>query len=200
MLLSAIGVRLRAVRCHVSLLPLLPGNQFRRNTAKISQETQLPSYRRQALVSAEMWNRGVRRDRTGTNRQCFSFSPPRSLRAVPPGSEEKQENVTPPLLAGKILLRGKPLSLRRGTGVPACRSTGGTAGRLPVERHGQDAHATARGCPSPLPLCGFAPLRYLPLLFSPPATPCTPRLRDYQKTSFGVDRPDGGTYKEIDIS
>ena len=86
--------------------------------------------------------------------------------------------VTPRLLARKILLRRKPLGLRRGTRLPkypagrgAGRRYGGTS---PAERHGQDAHATLRYTrplflllsaslrlcvrpPSSLPLSGAAP-------------------------------------------
>jgi hypothetical protein len=92
--------------------------------------------------------------------------------------------VIPPLLAGKIVLWGKPLNFRRGTrlpqpgggqaGVPACRSTGGTAGRSPVERHGQDAHATSRHDEA-LPLFLSAALRLCVSSPSPPRKCVRPR-------------------------
>jgi hypothetical protein len=112
---------------------------------------------------------------------------------------------TPPLLAGKILLRGKPLRLRRGTrlpqpgggqaGVPACRSTPREAGRagcpwnlmgrMPMPRLRTTvpfSPSSPRLCAalaglaplSPVPLCAFAPLRYLRLPFFPPVRPYTP--------------------------
>ena len=47
----------------------------------------------------------------------------------------------PQLLGEKTMLRGKPPNFRRGTRLP--QPGGGQAGVPPVERHGQDAHATA---------------------------------------------------------
>jgi hypothetical protein len=105
------------------------------------------------------------------------------------GVPNEEVHVMPHLWAGRILLRGKPLSLRRGTRLP--QPGGGQAGVSPVERHGQDAHATARGCPSPLPLCASAPLRYLSVSLLPSRRFAPPESEPLRCTETVVDNRGG---------
>jgi hypothetical protein len=71
-------------------------------------------------------------------------------------------------------------------------------GRMPMPRHVTTrpfSRSSLRLCPalaglpplSPLPLCAFAPLRYIPLPFFPPARPYTPEsegLREFLSPPF----------------
>ena len=97
----------------------------------------LPAPGRQGVAFAAKNPTGISPSRTGRN---GPRSPSANILWHKMAVKRKaRREVIPHLLAAKIFLSGNPTAFDV---APACLSS--AAGRSPVERHGQDAHATAR--------------------------------------------------------